>query len=101
MTQIVAPRVVALVARAARMIALLGICGICAVIAIVGFIPGCDRVVDLTPFYDGQPPPDSAFGPAVTIQRESGLKRASLTVPLWPRSTWRRVPVLASKTIAS
>ena len=44
-----APRVVAAAALAARVVALIGVCG---GIAIAGFVAGCDRVVNLTPFYD-------------------------------------------------
>jgi hypothetical protein len=61
MTRIVAPRVVTIGTVAARALALIGIS---AVIALVGFVTACDRVVDLTPFYDAPPPFDSTLGRA-------------------------------------
>jgi hypothetical protein len=43
-----------------RILALLT--GICGAIAIAGSVAACDRVVNLTPFYDAAGAPDSAFG---------------------------------------
>ena len=51
-----------------RILALL--IGTCGVIAIAGSVAACDRVVNLTPFYDAAGLRDSAFGP--------------VDGPLWP-----------------
>jgi hypothetical protein len=89
MTRIVAPRVVAAVALPARVFALIGIC---AVIAIAGFVPACDRVVDLTPFYDAPPVdapltlPDSGFVPdaAISIPADGGFPRDTFPQDAFP-----------------
>ena len=40
-------------------------------------------------------------GPAVTIQRPSGLKRASLTIPKWARNFLTAAPLRAFHTIGT